>query len=518
MAVQGFSSQKCKQRSRVAAARFGVEAAPLGFRGSVPSVLKNDGFTVMRSVGTLPDTPDDVLALINAKRPEGASELAKGDVFVHFLEAANSNFVDDRSLYLGDSTLQNIAVGGEARVAFMNAHRTGGLSSPSELPFGQTFCGCYEEGFDADGRAAMRSLLGVFMLRGVKPNGEQGPSTDDLDAGMRAGTIADVSVGLNGGDAVCGVCGNGLNARDSEGRMLCPHYPGTHEAMTSEQIESQKQRDPFNERGVATYTLHNATLGEVSAVYDGAVPGAGVRKVMQFARSADTTRADVQALLREAFDFYGPLLPFDLGDVVELKGDSNPNKEFHMDDEELEDPQTEPDEVPDDDDSEDEPEPEAAPDPSLVDDDDTEEDEALASAPLDATPENIARLQARLAGQSQRLSSVRDSERAARAISLQNARDNFATSMKAKVPPTTRPFFNVLYAALQNGTATTTHLETALAQMPRNPMFEPVEADLTVVEPRRTPSQVSNDEEEAKNYAKRRNSRNGRKPAKGATT
>ena len=90
--------------------------------------------------------------------------LADDDVFVHYLEAANSNFIADRFMFLDDSTLQNIASDAQAGFAFMNSHRTGGLSHPSELPFGRAFCGRFELAKDGSSRA----IVGIYMLKGVK--------------------------------------------------------------------------------------------------------------------------------------------------------------------------------------------------------------------------------------------------------------------------------------------------------------------------------------------------------------
>ena len=513
-----FSKNKCQQRSRVAASRFGVEAAPLQFRGSDAGALGNDGFVALKSLGALPTNAEAALALINEKLPDGATPLLREQVYIHFLEAANSNFVGDRALYLGDTTLQNIAAGAQGKVAFMNAHRTGGLSAPSELPFGQTFCGLYEEGFNADGLAAQRATVGVFMLAGVKPNGDNGPSTSDLDAGMKAGTIADVSVGLGGGERICNVCGhdlaeveldkNGEPVLDFMGypKPVCPHVPGTHAHMTDEEIAFEQQRDPRNTKGVATYTLHNAELGEVSAVYDGAVPGAGVKRVMEFARHSDLSKGEVRAILEQAYEFYGSLLPFDIGEIVSLNSDQSPKikeEKLKMDEEEIEEVDGEPEGEP-------ETEPEIADEPATlavaveVTD---EEDEELASAPLDATPENIARLQSQLAARSAQLSQVRVSEAATRAQRDADARTSFASSMREKIAPVARPHFNALFAATQDHPDIQSKLETALAKLPKNAKFAAVEVELSEVMPPAVNSEAERDRKAAEDFATRRNNR-----------
>jgi hypothetical protein len=192
----------------------------------------------------------------------------------------------------GDSTLRNIAEDARAGIAFMNSHRGGGMSHPAELPMGKTFAGRYEEYKDGTKRA----VLAFYMLKGQFPNGPSAPSTDAMHAGIAGGTIFDASVGLDGGEKVCDVCGNEVNStreeEDADGYKrrvrLCAHVPGTTHKMSKDEQATQKARGV--KKGTATYTLHNAHCGEVSAVYDGAVPGAGFTKALALAR--DLTPAE----------------------------------------------------------------------------------------------------------------------------------------------------------------------------------------------------------------------------------
>lgn len=527
MSVQGFNSAKCEQRNRVAASRFGVDAVPLRFRGSVASKIAGDGFNVLKSEGILPQTTAEALALINAKLPEGAVPLAESDVYLQFHEAANSNFVGCYYLYLDESTLRNIALGGAEGVSFMNAHRTGGLSTPSELPFGQTFSGVYEEGFDADGLAARRTILGVYLLRGVKPNGDGGPSTDDLDKGFRAGTVKDVSVGLSGGEAICDICGYGLNqtAQDEEGYTiyLCPHVPGTHRAMKPDEIEAQKQRDPRNSKGVATYSLADATLNELSAVYDGAVPGAGIRKVMGLSRhmgrdtgrdmGSDLTREELRQTLQEAYEFYGKLLPFDLGEVVEIKqaapavvaagGKSMAQRKTAKS--KTEETQSTEDET-------------QSAEPEYGASDTPDEPEGAASAgaasadedrPENATdqPAGEEDLAAKVRALETQLSKANKQLSGHQSTARQQAREKFAASLSGKVPPAAREALQQAFAAAQDGKTTTAHLEAFVAAAPRHSAFEEKAASstLTEVQPPGTDDPYARDAESARTYAQKQN-------------
>lgn len=261
-----FDKTKCQQRNRIAAKRDDVDASPLSM---LPS---NSGMAM---------PIDEALACINSHRATDTPELTADDVYIHYAEAANDNFIGDRFMFLDADTLRNMATDAESGVAFMNSHRTGGLSSPAELPFGRTFMGRYEDGGDSK-----RCVLGVYMLKGVYPNGQSGPSTDDLHRMIDAGTLFDVSVGLSQGRYVCDVCGVNLDTDE------CAHVPGTTEGMDDEQIAAQLARGV--PRGCASYSICDARLSEVSAVFDGAVPGAGFRKFLSRARQGLSTRATVQ--------------------------------------------------------------------------------------------------------------------------------------------------------------------------------------------------------------------------------
>ena len=272
-AVMLYDREKCRQRSRLAARR-GFEACPLRLAGSAPPPAPEKA-SLISARGQMP-TGEAALARIN--------QLVLGDplkpeqVLVRYLESGNSNFIPSRTMFLHASTLKNVARSADDGFAFMNSHRTGGLSSPAELPMGRTFAGRYESYALPGGQPFSRAVLGIYMLAGQRPNGANGPSTDELAAGIDAGTIFDVSLGIKGGRALCDVCGFDLTARDDEGRYLCLHVPGTTRRMSLDQKRSQKARGVPD--GVATYSIHDGTAGEISAVFDGAVPGAGFRRAL----------------------------------------------------------------------------------------------------------------------------------------------------------------------------------------------------------------------------------------------
>lgn len=298
-----YDRQECDNRRRRAALRDSVEAAPVRLLRQGDFIHQSSG-RLRFSTGTLPDDDAAAVGRINEMlRSKGVEkQLTPEEVYITYAEAANNRFIGDRYMFLHESTLRNIASGADHGFAFMNSHRTGGLSEATELPYGQTFSGRYEE-HDLEGSTFRRALVGVYMLKGIRPNGANGPSTDDIYAGIEGGTLKDVSMGLSGGSRICDVCGVDLEARDEKGRYQCPHAPGTDEDMDEGQIEGQKARGVG--KGYASYSLADAYPQEVSAVFKGAVPGAGFRKSLALA-AADPGFARRRG--REVVLAYGPML------------------------------------------------------------------------------------------------------------------------------------------------------------------------------------------------------------------
>lgn len=305
-----LNKEKCDRRRRIAALRDNVDATRVVLFRSGMRPATDERLTL--SVGELPYDEYEALYKINLSMElTGAKALSMDDVYIHYLEAGNNNFIADRYMFLDDTTLKHVAERGDKGIAFMNSHRTGGLSAPSELPFGKSFAGRYEEFSQPDGSTYKRSLLGVYMLRGVHPNGTAGPSTDDLHRSIESGTLTDVSLGLSGGERVCNVCAKSLGEKD------CVHVPGTHKDMSAEDIEASKGLGIKD--GRASYTVRSADVSEVSAVYKGAVPGAGFRKAISFAKANELGSCKLEAL-----STYGDLM--DSSEKALFKGGSLSSK------------------------------------------------------------------------------------------------------------------------------------------------------------------------------------------------
>lgn len=161
--------------------------------------------------------------------------------------------VDSYFTHMAPSSLTNFAQDMEQGVALQDSHSTYRLS------LGRSLTGRSIRG---KGELPTRTEGEFFML----PNSSvSGMSTDDVMRNIRAGSLTDLSVGMSAGTWICDICGGNL-ARWSE----CPHWPG-------QEYTPEGKDQPV----VATATIHEARLAEVSLVYSGSTPGAVIQKVIR---------------------------------------------------------------------------------------------------------------------------------------------------------------------------------------------------------------------------------------------
>jgi len=165
----------------------------------------------------------------------------------------SSNRLDSYFTRMDTSSLRNYAAEAAAGVAFQNSH------NQWQLGFGRSLTGKFEEA----GELA-RVQAEFYTFPGLRLHDV---STDDFILGVRTGLIKDVSIGFYGGSFRCSICGLDMLSWE------CPHIPGIHYHPTE---RSQAVADEL-----AFAWVDDAHLAEVSAVYDGATPGAAILKAQQ---------------------------------------------------------------------------------------------------------------------------------------------------------------------------------------------------------------------------------------------
>lgn len=178
-----------------------------------------------------------------------------------FTAEISSNRIDAYYTRMADSTLRNFAEDATSGVSFQNSHAT------NKLGFGRSLVGTYIGG---QGNGVSRVEADFYTIPGLRLHEV---STDDFILGVRSGIVNDVSVGFFDGQFRCSICGRDM-LRDWD----CMHIPGMRYDI----------RDPNgnvvdNQQAIAW--IENARLAEVSAVYDGATPGAAILKAQSEAEN-----------------------------------------------------------------------------------------------------------------------------------------------------------------------------------------------------------------------------------------
>jgi len=178
-----------------------------------------------------------------------------------FRAEISNNLLDSHYTRMSDSTLRNYAEDASKGVAFLRGH------SWHELPIGYSLTGTVED----DG-TRKRVVSDFYTATG-------NPETDDLVFRMKNGLVRDVSVGFGGGRMICDVCGRDF--------FDCNHYPGLAYETKENNVLTSK---------VATFTIEDARLSEVSGVFDGSTPQAMLIKAQRAAKSGELTVEQVELL------------------------------------------------------------------------------------------------------------------------------------------------------------------------------------------------------------------------------
>ena len=214
-----------------------------------------------------------------ARIQDRAVELPAGlpdGAFVREMEISSTR-LDSYFTHMMASTLQNFAQEAKEGRSFLDSHDGG------KLGLGYTFGG--ELAIEGDNALAVANF---YTVPGIRFGGQHSfASTDDFIKAVEARIVRDVSVGFHGGRWVCDICG-GDYFRYSQ----CNHFAGVEYEQTGE--------DGVTKRTLATVGIHDAHLSEVSAVFDGATPGAMIRKAQAGVRDGQL-KGEALAFLEQRY-------------------------------------------------------------------------------------------------------------------------------------------------------------------------------------------------------------------------
>jgi hypothetical protein len=244
--------------------------------------------TVVRAAASEEATPDDLMKLIlkNAKDPSIFTEDGVRP-FTWQAEVSNSG-LDSYYTRQDVQSLKNYAKDASAGVMFLDSH------DKRQLGLGQSIRGVYtpasapidpKKPSDTD---LARVTVDFYTVPGLKLGRAD---SDSFIAGVRSGVINDVSIGFMPESFECNLCG-----KDPFDwwNMECPHIPGAYYDESGKNIV-KKSRDATQ----AFAWVRNSRLLEVSAVYDGATPGAYVKKAQFLAEAGEIDRAAAGVLERQ---------------------------------------------------------------------------------------------------------------------------------------------------------------------------------------------------------------------------
>lgn len=178
-----------------------------------------------------------------AKRP-----LDKSEVFVFSTKMIGDALIPERCIKLDKSLLEVFRNDARTGVAFMLDHAWAGIQKA--LVYGRTFDAVLRRSNEVEGEKW--ALYGdTYIVRGKE---KDGISTDSIIADIEDGTLFDVSIGFGYSTQICSICGNEYFSDE------CPHLRGCE---YDGQLCYVTAKPP-------------GYLMELSAVFDGAYPTAGV--------------------------------------------------------------------------------------------------------------------------------------------------------------------------------------------------------------------------------------------------
>ncbi len=188
------------------------------------------------------------------------------DPFFFAVEASNGR-IDSYFTRMAKSSLRNYADdANDPGVQFQVSHNGASMLGGGEVGFGRSLQGKFQSRGENPA-----TVIDFYTIPGLTCGNM---TSDQFITGARAGIYSDVSVGFTPGAFICNICGGDMLKRwelDWDDPDRCSHYPGfTYE------IEKTRGK---TEKILCIADVEAAHLNEVSTVYDGATPGAGILAV-----------------------------------------------------------------------------------------------------------------------------------------------------------------------------------------------------------------------------------------------
>lgn len=198
--------------------------------------------------------------LMELLRQSLGSERRDEGYFLWDAEISN-DLLDSHYTHMSETTLRNYAEDATRGVAFLKGH------DRHSLPLGYSLTGEFQTVGDKK-----RVVAGFYTIRGLQ-------DTNDLITRMEHSLLRDVSVGFHGGSATCDICGSEF--------WDCRHFPG---------LKYEEKKGDTVSTILATFTIEDARLSEVSGVFDGSTPDAMILKAQRHAASGLLTQEQVKIL------------------------------------------------------------------------------------------------------------------------------------------------------------------------------------------------------------------------------
>lgn len=248
----------------------------------------------VRAVGEATDA--ELLALIKKKAPN--PEVFDQSPPFAFQAEASSTRLDSYFTRMDDKTLRNYAKDADAGVMFLDSH------DKRQLGYGHSVRGVFEASKSKidekapDEKDVSRVLIDFYTIPGIQLGRA---SSDSFIKGVQAGIIRDVSIGFIPGSFECNLC----RADPFDWwSMECMHIPGAYYDSTGKNVVNVKSQGAV----LAFAWVRDGRLSEVSAVFDGATPGAYIQKANYLVENGEVSR-NVATMLERQLRIKLPTVP-----------------------------------------------------------------------------------------------------------------------------------------------------------------------------------------------------------------